>query len=88
MSLIRASEDGAWHIKRTLLGVLRHRQAVLYPLRGVGQGTKRQVKVLEAGGFFGEVALINHAPRAADCVAASKLKAGTLPVPKGQGAYL
>ncbi len=39
------------------------------------QGTKRQVKVLEAGGFFGEVALINHSPRAADCVAASKLKA-------------
>ena len=39
-----------------------------------GQGTKRQVKVLETGAFFGEVALINHAPRAADCVAASKLK--------------
>ena len=31
------------------------------------------MKVLEAGGYFGEVALINHAPRAADCVAASKL---------------
>jgi len=32
------------------------------------------VKVLEAGGFFGEVALINHAPRAADCVSFTKLK--------------
>ena len=32
------------------------------------------MKVLEAGGFFGEVALINHAPRAADCVAFTKLK--------------
>ena len=30
--------------------------------------------MLQAGGYFGEVALINHAPRAADCVAASKLK--------------
>ena len=50
------------------------------PLLGAAQGTKRQVKVLETGGFFGEVALINHAPRAADCVAASKLKARPCPI--------
>lgn len=40
------------------------------------QGTRRLVKVLEAGGFFGEMALINHAPRAADCVASGKVKVG------------
>lgn len=38
------------------------------------QGKRRQVKVLEAGGFFGEMALINHAPRAADCIAVGKVK--------------
>ena len=55
------------------------------------QGQKRQVKVLEAGGFFGEVALINHAPRAADCVAFSKLKVrlhrlASMRAPKAPGA--
>ena len=34
------------------------------------------VKVLGEGTFFGEVALINHAPRAADCIASGKLKVG------------
>jgi len=34
-------------------------------------GGKRLVATITDGGFFGEVALVTHAPRAADCVAAS-----------------
>jgi cAMP-dependent protein kinase regulator len=38
------------------------------------QGTRKRVKTISDGGFFGEVALVTKHPRAADCVAASKVK--------------
>ena len=36
------------------------------------QGKRQNVASIEAGGFFGEVALVTHAPRAADCLAESE----------------
>ncbi len=39
------------------------------------QGQKQQVKTIEAGGFFGEVALVEHVNvRAADCIAKDRVK--------------
>ena len=39
------------------------------------QGQRQHVKAIEAGGFFGEVALVEHVNvRAADCVAKDKVK--------------
>ncbi len=39
------------------------------------QGQKQHVKTIEAGGFFGEVALVEHVNvRAADCIAKDRVK--------------
>lgn len=39
------------------------------------QGAKQHVKTIEAGGFFGEVALVEQVEsRAADCIARGKVK--------------
>ncbi len=40
------------------------------------QGTRKLVKTIEAGGFFGEVALVKKIDsRAADCIAKGRVKA-------------
>ena len=43
------------------------------------QGTRKLVKTIEAGGFFGEVALVKKIDsRAADCIASGRVKASYL----------
>ena len=43
------------------------------------QGTRKLVKTIEAGGFFGDVALVKKIDsRAADCIAKGRVKASYL----------